>query len=216
MGRPKKKEVVQEVKSENKRILLSQIIEKINVGIPIFADFNNKEYFESICHGVEFTPYLKLEKKRQVLSMFMIRAGMIDVTFEDPSEVAIELEKLYALYLLLQPYTNIEIDISDLSDEDYDTLMVSGFLAKVMQYCQNDYFKMQDLLNDVYRVEGIFNKKKANEELDLSKMEELINSMKTLFANLSPEDLKNMNEIITANDPLYGALKEYVVTDHIK
>ena len=198
MGRPKKKEVVQEVKSENKRILLSQIIEKINVGIPIFADFNNKEYFESICHGVEFTPYLKLEKKRQVLSMFMIRAGMIDVTFEDPSEVAIELEKLYALYLLLQPYTNIEIDISDLSDEDYDTLMVSGFLAKVMQYCQNDYFKMQDLLNDVYRVEGIFNKKKANEELDLSKMEELINSMKTLFANLSPEDLKNMKMVVNS------------------
>lgn len=212
------KEDIQSIQQEdkNKTILLSEIIKKIDDGIAILADFDNEKYFNKICGDLIFTNYLPLAIKRSYLSVFMMKISMLEIDLEEASNFAIDLEKASLLYLLLQPYTNIEIDIVDFSDEDYDTLVRSGFIGKIMQFCGNDYYKMQDLLNETYRVENIIKKYESSQELDLNKMEELMESLKTLFSNLTPEEIQNLNSIITANDPIYGALREYVVTDNIK
>jgi len=216
MARPKKKEAVQEVKEENKSVLLSEIIEAISVEIPAFVNFDNNETFDRICNGLTFKPYLPLRDKRHALSMFMVHVNLLEFDLEEPTEFAIDLEKLYLLHLLLEPYTNMEVDVLDLTDEDYDVLVISGFVNKVLEFCGNDYYKMKELVDESFRVQTIIKNYKNIEELNLDKMGEMIESLKTVFGDLSSEDISNLNSIITANDPLYGKLKEYITTDNIE
>lgn len=211
-----KKKTETPLEGENKMVLLSEIIKNIEDEIAIFVDLEDEKSFNKICKDLRFIDYLPLSSKRAYLGVFIMRIGMMEIDLEDASNFAIELEKLSTLYLLLQPYTNIEIDVDDFSDEDYDTLMRSGFINKVMHFCGADYYKTQNLLSESYRIESIIKNYNASQELDLNKIEKTIESLKNMFSNLSSEDIQNLNSIITANDPIYGALKEYITTDTIK
>lgn len=205
MARPKKKENVE----ENKSVLLSEIINKINIEIPASADLDDDKVFNKLFGDVSFNIYVPIHLKKGYIGLYMSRSNFVMFDLDEPYTLVTELEKLSVLHLLIKPYTNIEVDIEELSDDDYDALLTSGFVDKIISICGNDYNKLLGLLNETYRVEKMINDNELMKSFDTEQMMDVIEKMKNLFENLSEEQLSKIEGIVSANDPTFLSFKRY-------
>jgi hypothetical protein len=202
------KEMEDAMDKVDKTVLLSNILEAINVENPMFFDFTKTEVIDSICKGLVIVPYLPLVYKKSYMTMYMSHVHMAHVDLDDPVDLTIQMEKLNIQNLLLRAYTNIDVDIDEFTDEHYDALMVSGFINHILKTCGEDYAKLLHLLSESFRIEKLYSDYEMLSSFDINELNAGIEKVTEMFTNMSEEKLARLDAILTVNDPKFKKFKD--------
>ena len=173
--------------------------------VKICNDYNSgkldDEDLDEFGQRIAIRPYISILEKSAGIMLLTTQAE-----YSDTDNISQKIAEMYMnkfFHILLDCYTNIEINDELVTLENYD--LISPLLKDfILQYCKNDYAEFNEMLKDTLQVGnleeliGIFNR------IDVKNLEKANQSLNDTFKQLqNNEDLiGKLSDIASFNDPL--------------
>ena len=164
------------------------------------------EEINKIVDQFQIRTYLPLVRKQ--LALIVIANSVTDDM--DAIEAAINVHSAKTLYGILGYVTNLEIDVeySSITPGIIDILYEMGIVDKVLEYCEKDYRRLENIYNEVFDFTNVERIAEVPSLLSEEKMDEVIKTLNSLKTELTPEMLEAIKKISTETSPEWQALKE--------
>jgi hypothetical protein len=150
--------------------------------------------------------YIPLSYKKNLLDIFF---SSIESEDGDFSDLAYLFEMFTVLHILMF-YTNIEIDVTELTEENYDLVVHSGLADYIKSKCEKDFNKtysmaMQAISFKTYEIISNF----AN-TVDIDGARDLFADTQNAVSEIDIEKLRFMKDIMDYNNPALKDVKDAI------
>lgn len=164
-----------------------------------------KEFIKYFNDNIEVQPYLPIGTKEAFIDLMII---MCNSEGSSNGQFAKSFEILSVLQLLLL-YTNIEIFSEDMTENNYDLFLKSGFYVQILKQCKDDYDRFCNMAQNALYFE-LLKMSSAFNNFNKEVLDDNINSLNNILKGLKNEDLQLIKEIIEFNDPATKQIKDIV------
>ena len=174
----------------------------------------NQEKLEDLKQNLIIKKILPLHQKEIVVMKTIFDVNTID---EDSSSAALALE-VSLLFNALLSYTNItnNAQIAYISNQAYyDILIMSGLVDYVMEFCGEDYKRVEKLVDRMISFENIKSLVNLLSKMDTASLEGLTDEFKKFTLETNPESLRYLADIMRHNDPVYTAVKDNIINSAV-
>lgn len=172
----------------------------------------DEEDFDKFLETIEIVKYLPLDKKRDILFLFLMDIKYLtsgDEACDD--EIQIEINSLFNILLA---YTNINTGgyTKLFTKENYDTIYMSGLADYILDFCERDYNKSIDMFRDSLRIDDMLSVKVFMEELEGKNIAKNLKSMKKMIEEMSANGvIDKVNDIAMFNDSIVNNIKQQLL-----
>lgn len=161
---------------------------------------------------------------RSNISILEKSAGIMLITtqaeYSDTDNISQKIAEMYMnkfFHILLDCYTNIEVNNELVTLENYD-LIYPLFKDFILQYCKNDYAEFNEMLRDTLQVGnieeliGIFNR------IDVKNLEKANQNLNDTFKQLQKNEtlIGKLSDIASFNDPLTSKMVNEIKKEAVK
>lgn len=189
------------------KIKLTELLHKC---LEFKKDPTEEKYGEvyNIVDKFQIRTYLPLVNK-QLATIIIVGCAGEDT---DAVEAAINIHVAKTLYGILAYVTNLDIDIEfgAVTLGIVDILYEIGIIDKILEYCNTDYKRLESIYNEAFNFSNAEKIAGVPSLFSEEKLDEVINTLKSLKTDLTPEMLETIKKISTETSPEWQALKESV------
>lgn len=180
----------------DKKITLAELI---NIAIDYHKAKITLEDLNKFGNKIIVRDYLPIMEKFKTLM-----EASYEMNKEDSNEIlSINLEMFMFFNVLLNKYSMIDISDDNLiSYETYD-LLYPIFSQYILQFCEKDYNKVKDMINNTYQFSNMKEFIDLVENINYKKIEESIKENKKFYEDLekNKELISDLKEIANFNNP---------------
>ena len=165
--------------------------------------------YNDMLQSLVIRAYLPMQEKVVALvRMVMDSDKDIDVPeafFTAGLEIACCFDGLLS-YVNIEPEVNIDIK----NYENYDLIYQSGLADYILEYCGKDYDRLVRMMERTLSYQNLTDLVQSMREMDTGSLRELVTSLHNMKDEIDPEVIKNLADIMGANDPALNDLKDKI------
>lgn len=165
--------------------------------------------YNDMLQSLVIRAYLPMQEKVVALvRMVMDSDKDIDVPeafFTAGLEIACCFDGLLS-YVNIEPEVNIDIK----NYENYDLIYQSGLADYILEYCGKDYDRLVRMMERTLSYQNLTDLVQSMREMDTGSLRELVTSLHNMKDEIDPEVIKNLADIMRANDPALNDLKDKI------
>lgn len=165
--------------------------------------------YNDMLQSLVIRAYLPMQEKVVALVRMVIDSDKdIDVPeafFTAGLEIACCFDGLLS-YVNIEPEVNIDIK----NYENYDLIYQSGLADYILEYCGKDYDRLVRMMERTLSYQNLADLVQSMREMDTGSLRELVTSLRNMKDEIDPEVIKNIADIMRANDPALNDLKDKI------
>lgn len=169
----------------------------------------NTKKFNDMQAKIIIKPYLTLDQKENIIKRIFVD---VQTSNTDGLSFVNEIELSMVLYGVLG-YTNINPETVQYvrTEEVYDTLIFSGIVDYILEFCEKDYKRLESMVEKVSAWDNILNLINAVNQLEVGNIEELTEEFKQFRLNTDKQYINDLADIMRTNDKLFNNIKNTMI-----
>ena len=182
----------------DEKIKLSDIL---SLCLKCYTEPNNEELIKKvneICKNFIIRPYLPLIDKQILL--FSLLSNLEKA--EDFGDSVMRLEIGKVIFGVFGYVLNLEndIDFEKLNYATIDALYELGVVDYIYSFCQADYVRFEKMIDSAISISNIEKLAEVSSDMSDEKIDNLVDTLKEIKAEFTPEMLANLKEITVGNN----------------
>ena len=140
-----------------------------------------------------------------------------DTKFEPPTiqEILKDYETIKFAFIISQ-YIGVQISVENSEDAVYDLIHEIGLYDYIIENSRGDFGKFENLVDDMTGIRYYALTSSINNLFNDIPTQEKLNEFKEMFENLDEDKLKQINSIVSFNDPMLKQVANVLSTDAIE